>query len=297
MPILETNKIFKTQLSSKAKRLTQEEIDAVKNITLEIACDVAAVCEENKIPYMLGGGSALGAVRHHGFIPWDDDLDFNVPRRYIDPLLDEMQRRYGDKYYIEAPLRTEGYLSSFVQIHKNGTIFREFQAQREDRCGVKVDIFPIENTYDNPVKRKLHGILSELGLLILSCYRMYAWREEFLALADGNTKARLVFRMKGFLGMLAAPAHRFWYEKIQKCMMHCKDENSGYVVVPSGRKHFFGELYRRESFLKTVPMKFEDRMFPVTGDYDHYLKNLYGDYRKLPPEEQREHHVVYKLKL
>lgn len=295
MLIGETNKIFKTQLS--AKCLTQKEIDDVKKITLEIACDVAAVCKEKKIPYMLGGGSALGAVRHQGFIPWDDDFDFNIPRRYIEVLLTEMNNRYGEKYYIEVPLQTEGYLSSFIQIHKNGTVFREFLAQKEECCGVKVDIFPIENTYDNPIKRKIHGVVSEMGLFLLSCYRMYAWREEFLALAGKNIKACLIFRVKGLLGRGIAPMSHFWYKKIQEWLMRCKNENSQYVVIPSGRNHFFGELYQRDVYMKTVPMEFEDKVFPVTEDYDYYLRNLYGDYKRLPDENQREHHVVYKLKL
>lgn len=79
--------------------------------------------------------------------------------------------------------------------------------------------------------------------------------------------------------------------------MRCKNENSQYVVIPSGRNHFFGELYQRDAYMKTVLMEFEDKVFPVTEDYDYYLRNLYGDYKRLPDENQREHHVVYKLKL
>jgi lipopolysaccharide cholinephosphotransferase len=292
---LETNELFKRELSRKKHQLTDEELEQVKRVTFEILCDVVAVCEADEIPYMLGGGTALGAIRHKGFIPWDDDIDINVPRKYIDPLLDAFEKEYGGKYYIEAPLRTEGYLSSFIQIHKNGTVFQEYLVQDEAKCGIKIDIFPIENTYANSLRRRWHGIRCEAGLLILSCYRMYAWRGEFLALTEGSRKARLLVRIKGAIGALFAPAHRFWYRRVQHCLMACRQE-SDYVVIPSGRKHFFGEIYPREAYLATEPVEFEGRTFMISKDYENYLTRLYGDYRKLPPEESREHHVIYRLK-
>lgn len=296
MAALETNELFKTELSKTKHQLTDEELSRVKQITFEILCDVVAVCEEQKIPYMLGGGTALGAVRHKGFIPWDDDIDINVERRYIDPLLDGIQQKFGDKYYIEAPLRTEGYLSSFIQIHRNGTVFQEYLVQDIRYCGIKIDIFPIENTYSNKFLRILHGLRCESGLFLLSCYRMFAWRKEFLALAKGSRKAERLVRIKGMVGMLFAPAHRFWYRRVQKCLMGCKEENSSFVVIPSGRKHFFGEVYDRKAYTEMIPIEFEQRQFMISKDYDRYLSGLYGNYMELPPENQREHHVIYQLK-
>lgn len=296
MPTLETNELFKRELFRKKHQLTDSELAQVKEITFGILCDVVAVCEEEGIPYMLGGGTALGAVRHGGFIPWDDDIDINIQRRYIDHLLDSIEKKYGDKYYIEAPLRTEGYLSSFIQIHKNGTVFQEYLIQDIDKCGIKIDIFPIENTYNNRVRRLWHGICCEGGLFILSCYRMYAWRKEFIALTEGNKKARLIVRLKGMMGSIFSPAHGFWYRSIQRCLMKCSREGD-YVVIPSGRRHFFGELYDRKNYLETVETEFEGRKFLISGDYDIYLTQLYGDYHRMPPENKREHHVLYQLKI
>lgn len=296
MAALETNELFKRELSKKKHQLTDEELSRVKKITFEILCDVVNVCEEQQIPYMLGGGTALGAIRHQGFIPWDDDIDINVQRKYINPLLNAIESRYGGKYYIESPLRTEGYLSSFIQIHRKGTIFQEYLVQEPEHCGIKIDIFPIENTYSNKLFRTVHGILCEGGLFVLSCYRMYAWRKEFIALAGDNKKAKQIVRIKGIIGMLFAPGHKFWYRRVQKCLCRCREENSEYVVIPSGRKHFFGELYKRTAFTETIPVEFEGRQFQVSKDYDTYLSGLYGNYMELPPEEQREHHVIYQLK-
>ena len=151
----------------------------------------------------------------------------------------------------------------------------------------------IENTYDHPLLRALHGLRTEVGLFFLSCYRMFAWRKEFRALARGDQKASAVMRIKRLLGLPVAVAPKFFYRRVQNIMKSCKNETSQYVVIPSGRKHFFGELYERAPFLKTKNCVFEGHSFAVTEDYEAYLENLYGDYRTLPPEEKREHHVLY----
>ena len=157
MAVLQTNELLKENLSRKTglHRLTDEETEAIKNVVLEAALDVIALCDENGIPYMLGGGSALGAVRHGGFIPWDDDIDLNIPRKYITQLIHAIENRYPDKYYIEAPLYTEGYLSSFIQVHRKNTVFQEYMHQNKKNCGIKLDIFIIENTYNNRKNEKI----------------------------------------------------------------------------------------------------------------------------------------------
>lgn len=294
--MMETNELFKTQLFHNQHRLTDEELEEIKQVVLEILHDVVRLCEEYDIPYMLGGGTALGAIRHKGFIPWDDDIDINIPRKYVHNICELIRQEYGDKYYVEEPGFTKGYLSSFIQVHKNGTVFQEYLVQDLDHCGIKIDIFTIENTYSNKILRSLHGIQCEAGLLILSCYRMFAWRKEMLALAGDNKKARAVMRVKGVIGILFAPAYWWWYCRIQESFQRCKQEDSKYVVIPSGRKHFFGELYNRNDYMELMKVQFEGCTFNISKDYDTYLRNLYGNYMELPPEEKREHHVIYQLK-
>lgn len=296
MAFLQTNDIFKNELSSNRHQMTEEEVHQVQKISLEITRDVVQVCRKCGIEYMLTGGTALGAVRHGGFIPWDDDIDMVVARCDIDRLLDAIEAEYGDRYYIEAPLRTPGYLSSFIQIHRNGTIFQEYLCQDEKHCGIKIDIFVIENTYDNKLLRVMHGWNCELDLLLLSCYRMYAWRQEFLTLAKENKKALTVIRIKCALGCLLSPFAVFLYRRTQLCLRRCRNDHSEYIAVPSGRKHFFGELCRRDSYMESSPMMFEGESFSFPKNYDSYLKNMYGNYMEIPPVEKREHHVIYQLK-
>ena len=299
MATLQTHELLKEKLShgQGMHRITEEEGLALKKAILEIAMDVVHVCEELEIPYMLGGGSALGAVRHHGFIPWDDDLDLNIERRYVEKLLSALKERYSEKYVFEIPLETEGYLSSFIQIHRRDSIFREYLWQREDACGIKIDLFVIENTYNAKWRRTWHGLRVDAGLFLLSCYRMFLWRKEYLALAGQDKAARRSMRLKQLMGMPIALMPHIFYRHVQRLMQACGDENSQYVTIPSGRRHFFGELYERKQLLDTVEMDFEGRKLRVTRAFDQYLGRLYGDYMTPPPVENREQHVLYELKL
>ena len=85
-------------------------LDELKDRQIAILDVVDAFCRENNINYWLDSGTLLGAIRHGGYIPWDDDIDLNIPRKYITQLIHAIENRYPDKYYIEAPLYTEGYL-------------------------------------------------------------------------------------------------------------------------------------------------------------------------------------------
>lgn len=295
MLVIGTFDLFKKQLSKKTYQLTPEEIQMIQHISFEILTDIVSLCEKNNIPYMLGGGTALGAVRHRGFIPWDDDVDINVPRRYIDRLMSLLETEYSEKYELEVPLRTEGYLQSFIQVRRTGTIFREYLIQDRDHCGIKVDIFPIENTYDNPVKRILHGVGCDFGLLLLSCYRMFICRKEFRELAKDVPSIAVRVWVKSLVGAVIAPFHKLLYTGVQNMLACCKDDTSKFVVIPSGSRHFFGELYHRKPYLETINAEFNGRVMKISKDYDKYLTNLYGNYMIIPHEEERAGHVLYEL--
>lgn len=297
MPQLSTLDMFKLQLSRKGSHtLTDDEVSRVQDITYSILCDVADLASRLNIPIMLGGGTALGAVRHEGFIPWDDDVDINVERRHIKRLLDAIEEELGDKYLVMAPDRTPDYIYTFCQVQKRGTTFRESLSQKDGECGIKIDIWILENTYDNPILRFFHGIGCDFNSLILSCIRIHDRKEEYLALAEGNSQATSSIKLKSILGAPFSPFLRHRIKAAQKCFSRCRDNGSKFVTFPSGRKHFFGELYQRSEYCKTIPFKFRDRIFQVPSGYDAYFKALYGeDYMTPPPPEKREAHVIYDL--
>ena len=295
---LSTVSTFKTlqNENSKLKKMNNEQLKSLQKTLLGILDDINYVCEKYNLTYNLGGGSALGAIRHNGFIPWDDDVDIDMPREDYKKFCKVFLKEFSDKYWLHTPENTKDYGLAFARVRKKGTIFRS----REDlnnieEAGVYIDIFIIENTYNFSLMRYLHGILSLICGFLLSCRNFYKNRQFYLEMVKDNKKARKAFKFKIVIGFSIDKITHIW----NNVNSMCKNNKSKYVTVPVGRKHFFGELYEREKFCKTILHEFEDknRKLPVCVDYDAYLKHMYGDYMKIPKEEDRETHIFLELKL
>ena len=299
MGFFSTHDMFKAEVSKSDKlhTLTNDEQIELKKMLLEMIKDIDALSEKNKIKYTLGGGTALGAVRHGGFIPWDDDVDINIERKYVDILVRKINAEFSWKYKVITPGRTKGYESVFYQIQRRGTIFKESESLPDDLSGVKIDMFVLENTFNNRFIRVLHGVMTDLWLFFMSCVRFYERKNEYMGLAEGNLKAEIIIKIKGIVGRLLYKYKSKIYIDLLRIVRACKDNRSEYVTFPSGRKHFFGELTKRSKYTEYVRINFEDTMLPVTADYDNYLKRLFGDYMSMPDEEKRERHLIYSIKL
>lgn len=269
-----------------------------QRIELSIADDVARVCEKYNINYTLGGGSALGAVRHHGFIPWDDDMDLNIFRDDCEKLLKAINDEYPGKYWIHTPENTANYGLLFVQLRLKGTVMRGREDMDTDECGVGLDLFPYENTYNAKVLRMLHGCLCMGMKFALSCRKIWEHRELNMQLVKGNRDAEKTIRVKSAIGaLLALFSVDAWTHGTIRCCKMCKNKNSKYVAIPSGRKQFLGEIYPRDRIADTELVPFEDKYLRLTKYADEYMKNLYGNYMEVPPIGKRERHVVYELDL
>ena len=277
--------------------LEGELLKKYQQAILHIAEDIIDVCEREGVNYHLGGGSCLGAVRHGGFIPWDDDIDINIARSDYKRFKDSFLRTYGEKYAV-CDERTPDYVVSSVQVCLRGSVARSRNTPEGGEMGFSVDIFLMENTFDNKLLRTLHGVLCMGMGFALSCRCFYKNRAMMMQIAKEDPSVKGVFRVKialgWFLSFLPADA---WMRGTVRCYGLCKNNDSKYVCFPSGRKHYFGEMYRRENMVNTVKMPFEGHEWCVPRDYDGYLKNLYGpDYMTPPPEKDRESHFLLELK-
>lgn len=268
----------------------------VQDVVLNIAEDVVGVCEDEKIVYHLTGGSALGAVRHKGFIPWDDDMDIDMLGEDFDRFMKAFNKKYGDKYWINT-CHTPNYGGCGNKVRLKGSIFRGRDDLYNEECGFFFDIFRIENTPNNFALRKLHGFFCMGFGFLLSCRNFYNNRSLMLGLANGNKEAMRAFKVKINIGrLLSFMSVTKWAELTQWVYGLCKNNQSKYVTVPAGRKHYFGEMRLREDFVETTDCEFEGHRWKVPKDYDGYLKSMYGDYMKIPAEEDREKHILLELK-
>ena len=283
--------------NSKLKQMSDEQLKRLQKVLLGMMGDFDKVCKEHKINYMLGGGSCLGAVRHGGFIPWDDDMDLNMSRRDYEKLRKVFKDELGEKYWLQTPEDTHNYGLGFARLRKKGTIFRSREdVDSSEELGIYIDIFIIENTYNYVLMRYLHGFLSLLTGFLLSCRNFFKNREFYMELAGNDKKTRIIFRTKIIIGFLMAfLSVDSWVRIWNNVNKMCKDCRSKYVTVPVGRKHFFGDMYLRKGYLEYQRIKFENMELPVPVDVDGYMKKLYGDYMKMPEKEDQETHVFLEL--
>ncbi len=277
--------------------LNNDQLKELQHTLLGMLQDFIAVFEKEGIFYTLSGGSVLGTIRHKGFIPWDDDIDINMPRKDFNHLKEVFDRELGDRYVLCTPEYGEGYGMTHVQIKKRGTVYKAFNELKMKHTGIFIDIFVLENTYDERWKRKLHGTACLAMGYALTCRKTYEEWDVLEPFLSNNPLLRNAYLKKMRIGKLFG-----WIslDKLSAKVIHmyslCKNENTKYVCIPSGRKHYFGEMYIRKDMTTSVEGTFEGIKVRIPSGTDRYMKILYGEnYMVPPPLEDREVHSAVEL--
>lgn len=264
---------------------------------LSITKDFVKVCEKYNLDYSLSGGSILGAVRHMGFIPWDDDVDLNITRESYDQLLKIFDQELGDRYYIQTPSNTPQIGIMVTQIRKKNTVARRKYDWNLKQCGISIDLYIIENVFDNPIKRFIQKEMSMICSFAISAIRVCNNKNiprELLILEGRTLNFTKTKKIVGqFLNILPLSVWIRWCEFWNS---QCKDKDTQLVAIPTGRKHFSGELYERKAMCVFKKVKFETEEFNVPINAEQYLRDFYGDYMCIPPKEKRERHLFLELK-
>ena len=291
---LSTFDAFKHLKAEGAIPLEGDRLVALQRRLVSILDDILAVAQETGARLVLGGGTALGAMRHKGFIPWDDDLDVNMLRADWPKFRVAFASRFGGKYVICEPGAPKDYGLCFPRIRLAGTSFvtREDLADPPPCTGVFVDVFLSENVPDSSALRQLHGYGSLALGFLYSCRKAFAerrWQRKW-GLKGG------AFRVKRIAGFFVAFASLgFWTRLWDWWNGLCRNESSRFVTYPVGRRHYFGELAPRQELMPGAAVDFEGRPCPCASGLAAYMTRLYGpDYMTPPPPEKRERHVVFR---
>lgn len=251
-------------------------IEDRKKILLDILCYITNICKENNLCYYLAYGTLLGAVRHGGFIPWDDDVDIWVPINEYEKLLKIMDS--SDKYTVINNITDGNWTDPFGKIYDNRTIVinndsREKQLPYDSgtttQRGVAVDIFPLfeikDNSYD--IVRKL---FHRRNIFFRNNRGVHHGLKKVLCcILDRLNHGEAYYRRKLFL-----------YEK--------KNKNTNYIGCPV-TEYGNRDKYRKEWFGKGISLSFEGKFFRAPENYDAILKRIYGDYMTPPPPEECSH--------
>ena len=247
--------------------------DGTKTISLDILVDVAIFCEKNNIKYYLSCGTLLGAIRHKGFIPWDDDVDIMMPRPDYDRFLDTYN---NDKYKLCKPSKGRYYYakvydSNTIKIEK-GVDYKKYQP-----LGVDIDIFPLDGIVnDEVIIKKLHNKSAKLELLLRLSNQPIFYRKNPLKCIN-----RIIPRIIGSKNIV---------RMIEKNAQTYKYEDSEYVIRMRNTPNGFTGALKKDVYDPPIKKEFEGHMFYVPRDYDTWLTRFYGDYMKLPPKEKQIAH-------
>ncbi len=264
---------------------------------LEITKEIVSFFDKYNIAYSLSGGSILGAIRHKGFIPWDDDIDLNIPRKDYNRMIKLFDKELGDKYYLQTPQKNPELGLMVTQIRKKGTIARRKYDWNSKECGVSIDIYVLENVFDNAVARFIQKNMSMLLSYTISSIRFtnnLRLPREIQALEGREFKYS---KSKKIIGkLLKIIPLRKWILWCSFWNTACKNQNSRLVAIPTGRKHFSGEIYERKNMCVFRKAEFETELLNVPVWSEEYLKRFYGNYMEIPPIEKREKHIFLELK-
>ena len=280
--------------------LSEDERMRLKSLMISMYKDLAEVCKNNSLSLMLIGGSALGAVRHKGFIPWDDDLDVCMPRSDYNKLLSLLNNgMFGEQYDFTAPSSERDSKNNHLKIYRKNTTNAEiFEGSMPFPKGVFIDVFPVENAPAPSALTSIRGFWVDCLSMISVCalYAQYP-SDEFERFMKTNRSAYKRYRLRMTVGKIALcfGKHAKWAYWSDKAAQYKKETD--YCTIPTGTKRYCGELLPRRVFFPESKGSFEGMQVLLPGDVDCYLKNMYKDYMSLPPVDKRERHFVYKFSL
>ena len=264
----------------------QQNVRAVQEKILYIMKYIDRICRENQIPYYIMGGTALGAVRHGGFIPWDDDLDiFMTPAAY-ERFCTAFESKHSSLFVLQEWRTTPDYLE-YAKIRMNGTTFIEqgFSDRKDLHQGIYVDIMILHKVPKRKLTQKLVYIDSKFVTLYALSQRNWKPKSSFQKLALRSLKILPC-------QWLAKKCYRriYRYDTLTEKFFWC------YWITPA---KFRSGLFDASFFTEPTDIPFEDTHLLCSAKIKEYLEYRYGDYMKLPPPEARKaavHAMVFDTK-
>ena len=250
-------------------------LDELKSIQLDLLQKTAEFCENNGLRYFLCGGTLLGAIRHKGYIPWDDDIDIAMPRSDYDRFVKIFNR--PENYYQVVNLETNpDYAYAFAKVYDNRTILKELHYPG-DTFGVYIDILPADGVKDAAQIKKIMLLHKLLNTKKANYYK--------------RTFSKKVINTLGKLLLLPFSAHQIarWMDNEARKYAFGSLPTAGVIANPYGP----GEMVNKSVFEHDIYQEFEGCKYRIPIGYDTWLRSIYGDYMQLPPVEHRVAHHTF----
>ena len=257
------------------EEFTEETLRRLQLTQLEILDEIVRICNKHHLRYYLAEGTLLGAVRHHGFIPWDDDLDIAMPRADYERFLKLCENELDPQYFAHSVHTDKSYWLIFAKIRKKGTEFNEYCVRHLSvPKGIYVDVFPLDD------------VTTEAGLLkrfrtkcIKKIYALISYKKgvdlpmtPFIRMVLFLTKPISIYRLSR------------WAER---WMRKQNGRRTEYYVNYGSYYNTVKQTILKSKYEPAAELMFEGKRYTVPCDYDYVLRRAYSDYMQLPPVEKR----------
>ena len=285
-------------MTNKQYCLTNSELRQLQLVLLEMLLEIDRICKKNNIRYCIIAGTLLGAVRHKGFIPWDDDLDVAMTRDEYERFRETCKTELNtDKFFFQDNTTDPHYPWGYGRLRRLESEFiRVGQEHLEMKTGIFLDVFPIDNVPDFPPVR---------GLFAAYCFFLRkVLYSQAGAVSEKNKIKRAFYRLLRNIPLV-------WvFKRLDRLHNNGRGGHGGHgghggrgretryariLTFPTPKGRPYGYLRKWYTDLSTI--EFEGKTFPCVRNWDEYLMYKFGDYMSLPPPEQRYCHPVSKFKL
>lgn len=253
------------------KEITND-LKAIHKYTLEILEYIHKICVSNNIKYSLDGGTLIGAIRHKGFIPWDDDADIFMPRPDYDRFINIITNDQNKYFKCLNFGITKNYFYPFAKIVNLKTKLKEGDFIEPDDLGVHVDVFPYDAVSNNFLNLRIKHIKK-----LRSCCSLAASKK----IQKSRSLIKNIFKHITF-PLLKLIGWKFWAKKTNNFLKRIKYEKSDYIMAYTGI-NYKRTIIPKNYFDDIICIDFEDKQFNIINQYDKYLTSIYGDYMTPPP--------------
>lgn len=271
------------------------DIKEIQKIELEMLLEFDRICKKHGIKYQLFAGSLIGAIRHQGFIPWDDDIDVCMLRSEYNKFLAVVEKELQNQYFFQTYKTDLNYMNKFAKFRKNGTVFKEMLVREVDmHHGVYIDIFALDNIEPNT----LRGKFQIWQIRAIDSFFKHRLRVRHANMEPGFKKfnSKLKYHLIKIIPIEKVKVENF----VMNIMKRFNNIETKYVADLSnpGKGNLEKFIIEKDVFDNSIEWEFEGHLFPIPRDYDKILTKAYGDYMKMPDEFDRvSHHNIVEIDL